>query len=179
MNFLPQIFRRTPKPSTDITTNVVESAVGRGKDSPAVKYQVRSVVSAGLEIRGDLVAREGAVVDGTVLGNVTIESATAALLVRRTGRVVGNISGAQVLIAGEVVGNISGRFVRLYPGSRVFGKVSATRLLVDDGAVIDNESIKVEASDHAAASNVAQLRSADVARERMPQIIHAAAMIPR
>lgn len=139
-------FRRRKEPSTDLATSVVGQAVGTGPNSPFVKYAVRSLVSEGMEIRGDLVSKNGAALDGVVLGNIMVQAANAALLVRASARVEGNIDAPQVLVAGEVVGDITARFVRLYPGSRVFGRVKAGRLLVDDGAVIDNDAIKVEAS---------------------------------
>lgn len=145
MKFPIPFFRRRKEPSTDLTQTLVGQAVGTGAQSPFVKYAVRSLVSEGMEIRGDLTSKFGAALDGVVLGNVLVQSSNAALLVRATARVEGNIDAPQVLVAGEVVGDITARFVRLYPGSRVFGRVKAARLLVDDGAVIDNDAIKVDA----------------------------------
>lgn len=140
-------FRRRKAPSTDLATSLVGQAVGGvGPNSPFVKFAVRSLVSEGMEIRGDLVSKNGAALDGVVLGNIMVQAANAALLIRATARVEGNIDAPQVLVSGEVVGDITARFVRLYPGSRVFGRVKAARLLVDDGAVIDNDAIKVEAA---------------------------------
>ena len=139
-------FRRRKEQSTDLTRSLVGQAVGTGPDSPFVKFSVRSLVSEGMEVRGDLVSKYGAALDGVVLGNIMVQASNAALLIRATSRVEGNIDAPQVLVAGEVVGDITARFVRLYPGSRVFGRVKAARLLVDDGAVIDNDAIKVEAA---------------------------------
>lgn len=139
-------FRRRKEPSTDLARTLVGQAVGTGAESPFVKFAVRSLVAEGMEIRGDLISKHGAALDGVVLGNVMVQAANAALLIRATSRVEGNIDAAQVFVAGEVVGDITARFVRLYPGSRVFGRVKAARLLVDDGAMIDNDAIKVEAA---------------------------------
>ena len=147
MKFPIPFFRRRKEQSTDLAQTLVGQAVGTGAQSPFVKYAVRSLVSEGMEIRGDLTSKFGAALDGVVLGNVLVQSSNAALLVRATARVEGNIDAPQVLVAGEVVGDITARFVRLYPGSRVFGRVKAARLLVDDGAVIDNDAIKVDAQD--------------------------------
>lgn len=141
-----QFFRRRKEPATDLTKSLVGQAVGTGPDSPFVKFAVRSLVSEGMEVRGDLVSKHGAALDGLVLGNIMVQAANAALLVRASARVEGNIDAPQVLVAGEVVGDITARFVRLYPGSKVFGRVKAARLLVDDGAIIDNDAIKVEAA---------------------------------
>lgn len=145
-------FRRRKETSTDLTRALVGQAVGTGPNSPFVKFSVRSLVSEGMEIRGDLISRHGAALDGTVIGNVMVQAPNAALLIRATARVEGNIDAPQVLVAGEVVGDITARFVRLYPGSRVYGRVKAARLLVDDGAVIDNDAIKVEASGESGAA---------------------------
>lgn len=139
-SLIPNFFRRE---RNDLTQSIVGKALGSSAASPFLQYQVLSLVSESMTINGDIRSEAGAALDGTVNGSVEVAHANAALLVRASARINGNVSAPQVLVSGEVHGDIDARFVRLYPGSRVYGKISAARMIVDDGAIISNDSIGV------------------------------------
>lgn len=102
------------------------------------QYAVRSLVDKGVVIDGNVTTHAGAAIDGTVRGNVCVLGASSALLIRGTAHVAGTINAPIVMVAGTVHGKIEARFVRLYAGSRVRGHISAARLIVDDGAIIES-----------------------------------------
>lgn len=114
-----------------------------GKGNPFQQFQVRSLVDAGMHIEGNVVSYKGAAIDGRVVGDVTVRAANSALLVRESARIEGTVSAPIVLIRGEVHGDIEGRFVRLFPGCRVHGRITAGRLVMDDGASLSNDAIGI------------------------------------
>lgn len=145
---LLSVFRREKK--TDIATLVTGGDVlpsADGRRSPFEQFQVRSLVSDGMEINGDIISRTGAAIDGVVNGDVTIEGTNLALLLRQSARVNGTVKAPMVLVRGIVYGDIEARFARLYPGSRVHGRIRSARLTVDDGAVIANGCINIDDSE--------------------------------
>lgn len=122
------------------------TAIVQRGESPFIKYQVKSMVSVGMVVDGNLTSDRGAAIDGVVNGDVSISNISAALLIRAGGLVRGRVKAPYVMVSGEVHGSIEARFVRLYPGSRVSGVIKTDRLLVDDGATIINEGVGAGAS---------------------------------
>lgn len=132
------------RPKKDLATRMVEgSLVEGGRNNPFEQFQVRSMVAAGMTIEGNINSRNGAAVDGTVSGDVSILGANTALLIREGARIHGTARAPMVLVRGEVYGDIEGRFVRLFAGCRVHGAIRAGRLVVDDGATILNGGVGI------------------------------------
>lgn len=143
MSFLKLLGLGKKKPRTDLALQMVEGQLmdRRAGTNPFEQFQVRSLVAAGVTINGDVISDKGAAVDGTINGNITIVAANAALLVRVSGVVAGNLSAPMVMLRGTVTGDVTARFVRLYAGSRVAGQIRAERLVVDDGAEIQTSDL--------------------------------------
>lgn len=132
------------RPKKDLATRLVEGTLVEAKrNNPFDQFQVRSLVAGGMTIEGNITSRNGAAVDGTVSGDVTILGANTALLIRDGARVHGTARAPMVLVRGEVYGDIEGRFVRLFAGCRVHGAIRAGRLVVDDGATILNGGVGI------------------------------------
>jgi len=73
-------------------------------------------------------------VDGTVIGNVSIDG---VLIVSETGYVDGDIEASSVRVAGRVTGNIICRNALHFTSTAdVTGNVRAPAFIVDDGAII-------------------------------------------
>lgn len=138
-------FRKKPENALALVTSApAAGGVMRYADSRAAALQrngVRSLLDKGMTFTGTLESDKGAVLDGTVNGDLIIRDPAAALLLRASSRVNGTVRAGIILIAGTVEGNIEGRFVRLYPGSVVKGRITATRLIIDDGATVETDSV--------------------------------------
>lgn len=139
------IFKK-PQPTTDLSTQVIQGGGSTGglvTRSVADQYAIRSMVHAGMVINGDVTSECGAAVDGTVNGSVTVNGGNSALLVREGAIIRGHVRAPLALVRGFVQGDIDARFVRLFPGARVAGRIRAARLIVDDGAHILNDEVAV------------------------------------
>lgn len=104
-------------------------------------HQLRTLVAPGMRIEGNVTSHAGAILDGEVVGNVTITAPNAALLLRESACVEGAVAAPIVAVSGIVRGSITARFVRLYPTARVEGTISAGRLIVDEGATLLTQSV--------------------------------------
>lgn len=111
--------------------------------SPLVKHRVKNLIAQGTTVDGSLTTMDGAAVDGVVNGDITVRGANCAVLVRAGGIVNGDVRASIVVLAGEINGDIIADSVRLYAGSKHFGRVEATQLIVDRGASVNNENMSV------------------------------------
>ena len=72
-------------------------------------------------------------IDGTVVGNITIDG---VLIISETGYVNGDVEASSVRVAGRVTGNLSCRnALHFTPTADVTGDMRAAAFIVDDGAI--------------------------------------------
>ena len=103
--------------------------------APAVESgPVESVFASALSIKGD-VNFEGAIrIEGEIRGRITGQG---RLTIAPTGRVIGDIMSAEVIVQGMVQGNITSLDRLEIAGSaQVVGDLKAARLIVGDGCKI-------------------------------------------
>jgi len=95
------------------------------------------MIGKGTVVDGDVRVRNSVRIDGKVNGNV---KTTDTVVLGKEGEVVGQIQAKHVLLAGKVRGNItaSGK-VFLESTASVFGDIKASRLVVDEGALLDGK----------------------------------------
>lgn len=105
------------------------------------QYAVRTLVDRGVMIEGSIMTQNGAAIDGNVKGQVCVVGKNAALLIRESAHIAGDVYAPIVVVSGRVTGKIEARFVRLYKGCHVKGTIRAARLIVDDGAIIENDAM--------------------------------------
>jgi cytoskeletal protein CcmA (bactofilin family) len=117
--------------------NKAENAALTGGTTTTVttKKAVPSIISADLNILGNLISDGLIDIDGTVEGNVRADQVT----IRGNGKVRGDIAANVVHIYGEVVGVIRASSVYLYSSCRIEGIVVHQSLSVEDGAFIDGK----------------------------------------
>lgn len=141
---LMTLFRR-PKPAEPLSVDAVQSTAlavpGGSRANVLAKHGVRSLLDQGMTINGDLETNRGAAIDGIVNGDVTVREQSSALLLRASAVVRGTVRAPILMVSGTIEGGIEARFVRLYPGSKVIGRIKADRLVVDDGAQIVNDDV--------------------------------------
>jgi len=115
--------------------NKAENSALTGTTTTTSKKSVPSIISADLNVLGNLVSEGLVDIDGTVDGNVKADQVT----VRTNGKVRGDISSNVVHIYGEVHGVIRANSVFLYSSCRIEGIVVHQSLSVEDGAFIDGK----------------------------------------
>lgn len=98
-----------------------------------------SVVSEGVEIKGNIICRDSLYIAGSVTGD--IESTNKSRIeVGKSGKVFGQIKGETVIIKGVVEGDVFA-FSQLELGgsAKVKGRLSYSLLKLEPGAVFEGE----------------------------------------
>lgn len=102
---------------------------------------LEALIGADLELRGDIVFRNGLRVDGVVRGNVTQAAGAATLLVvGEGGRIEGCVHVRDAVLDGTVEGELraEGR-VELLAKARVRGDLLYRELTIHEGAIVDGK----------------------------------------
>jgi cytoskeletal protein CcmA (bactofilin family) len=175
MTFFGRFFGGKTNGSIVVPPYVVGKKVGhsRSANRKALEaHDVQAIIPQGLEINGDITTTRGAVIDGFVRGNITVANEGAAILIRGTAVLFGNIRGGKVLVSGEVNGIIEADYVRLYAGARFYGQVKARRLVVDDGATILSETFGVMDVLHSEKNNNDQVQRKYTARTVLVDLLN-------
>lgn len=102
---------------------------------------IRSLISEGTVMRGEVKFVDGLRIDGEVHGNVVAsEDSRSILVISEKARVHGKVKADYVIISGEIRGPvISTELLELQPKARVVGDVHYELLEMHPGAVIDGE----------------------------------------
>ncbi len=110
---------------------------------PSKKKQppIRSLISEGTIVNGELRFVDGLRIDGEVHGDVIASDDTHSILViSDKARVVGKVKAAHVIINGEVFGPVfCDELLELQPRARVTGDIRYDMLEMHQGAMIDGE----------------------------------------
>lgn len=106
-----------------------------------------SIISAGVEITGNIVSPGEVQLDGTIHGDISCESFSLG----ESGHVTGRILANSVTIRGKIDGEICGMKVRLDKTAEVSGDVTHQTLSVEGGAKVSGHLIHKESPLEAAA----------------------------
>jgi len=94
-------------------------------------------MDAGTEITGELRFRDTFRLDGKLKGKIFSEK---MLIIGETAQVEADIDCGVVSIKGTVTGQIQGREkIELLAGSKVYGRLSSPRLVIEEGAFFQGE----------------------------------------
>lgn len=115
------------------TANVAVSS--SRPDAALLRKSPPSVISADVNILGNIISDGVLDIDGRVDGNVKCRSAT----IRRNGRIMGDIVAESVQVFGEVTGTIKAKEVSLFATCRVEGVIMHESLTIEDGAFVDGQ----------------------------------------
>ena len=97
--------------------------------------RIPSVISADMNVLGNIVSEGILDIDGRIEGNVRCHTVS----VRPNGRVRGDVTADTVMIHGEVHGLVKARSVLLYATARVNGTIMHESLTIEDGAFVDGK----------------------------------------
>jgi len=134
------------------------------KDNKLKLNRVATVIGQGTEIKGDITFIGGLHLDGTIKGNVTVESESEAMLsLSELGLIEGNVYVPRVILNGAVRGNVvATEHIELASNSKVNGDVKYKLMEMAVGAEVNGKLIHIEeAHPELAMDNVAPLNKAD------------------
>jgi len=111
---------------------------------------IRSLISEGTAVHGELRFRDGLRIDGEVHGDVVADPSAehSLVVISEKARVLGKVNAAHVIINGHVCGPvISNELLELQPKACVVGNVSYEVLEMHPGATIDGELKSLKSAD--------------------------------
>jgi cytoskeletal protein CcmA (bactofilin family) len=113
---------------------------------------IRSLISDGSVVHGELQFVDGLRIDGVVHGDVIAAAAGPSLVViSEKARVHGKVKADHVIISGEVVGPIHcGELLELQPKARIVGDVHYGTLEMHHGASVNGELKSLKSSERPA-----------------------------
>ncbi len=101
------------------------------------KQQIEVIIGPKTQLKGDLVTKGLARIDGQVEGNVDADW----VILGETGSIKGNINSRGAIIDGKVEGNIrTSEIVEIKSRGQVRGDISTPRLTVSEGAFFEGHS---------------------------------------
>jgi cytoskeletal protein CcmA (bactofilin family) len=96
-----------------------------------------TIVGPGMEFRGEILGDSHLLVMGTIRGDSGLD---CSVTLAEGATWIGSLRGTDLVIAGTVEGDIVARDrVEIRPPARIFGSVSAARIAIGQGAVIEGE----------------------------------------
>lgn len=103
--------------------------------SPLGKKSAPSVISADMNVLGNIISEGFLDIDGRIEGNVKCES----VVIRANGRVKGDVVADNIQIYGRVDGLVKAKMVNLYNTAHVSGVIMHESLSIEDGAFVDGK----------------------------------------
>ncbi len=97
-----------------------------------------SIISAGVEIKGDINSNHNIRIDGKVNGNVNAEG---NFILGESGEIKGHVKGKNITIGGKIEGTvISKEKLILESKAELIGDLSAQILVIQEGAHFEGKS---------------------------------------
>lgn len=99
---------------------------------------IESIISPGVEIKGDISSQGSIRIDGYVEGNLNIKG---DLILGDTGKIKGEVKAENIIIAGKVEGRASaGTRFEITATGAITGDINAATLIVEEGGLLDGTS---------------------------------------
>lgn len=107
---------------------------------------IESLISSGVEIKGDINSQGSIRIDGQVEGNINIKG---DLILGEKGKIKGEVKAENIIIAGKLEGRATAgtRFEIAATGS-ITGDINATTLIIDEGGTLDGNSRMTRTKEH-------------------------------
>ena len=115
---------------------------------PSGKAAAPSILSLDLQVTGDIVTSGELHVSGSVKGDITAKKVTIA----EGGSVIGAIEAESAFVAGALTGRLMASSVMLAATARVVADITHVALTIDQGAVFDGHSRRVDSIEKAKAA---------------------------
>lgn len=96
-----------------------------------------TIIDHGTEIRGEIRSGGHVLVMGTVVGDSDLEG---SITLSDGGAWTGTMTAQDIVVAGVVEGDVTARDrVEIRPTARIRGSVTASRIAIGEGAVVDGD----------------------------------------
>jgi len=112
---------------------------------PSGKAAAPSILSLDMQVTGDIITSGELHVFGSVKGDITAKKVTIA----DGGSVIGAIEAECAFVAGALTGRLTASSVMLAATARVVADITHVALTIDQGAVFDGHSRRVDSIDKA------------------------------
>ncbi len=103
-----------------------------GKKDKVERTDIKSILSEGLKIEGNISFQGKIRIDGEVKGDIEGDY----IILGKSAKVTGNLKTKTVIVQGNVKGNISSDRVEIKSGAEVVGDINTNSLSIDSGANI-------------------------------------------
>lgn len=99
---------------------------------------IESIISPGVEIKGNITSQGSIRIDGYVEGNLNIKG---DLILGENGKLKGEVKAENIIVAGKVEGTASaGTRLEIAASGAITGDINATTLIIDEGGLLDGNS---------------------------------------
>jgi cytoskeletal protein CcmA (bactofilin family) len=120
--------------------------------------RVTAWIGHGVVIEGRITSAQDLRIDGKVEG--TIEVGDHGVVIGQSAEITADLAARSILISGSVVGDITAaQRVELKAGASVEGDITAPRLVIADGAIVNGTIDTI---------GISRVRSAAVVQETVP-----------
>ena len=107
------------------------------------KISSATIITACMEITGNLKSTDTIHIDGKVIGNISVEN---TLVIGKTGVVIGDVNAKNAIINGELQGSLTCDSLELMETGKLSKVLHVKHLIVDgmiEGEIIGVESISI------------------------------------
>ena len=94
--------------------------------------KTKSILVSDVKIKGNIIEKEGIIVDGEVNGNINAETVETF----ENSNIKGNISSKNVFIGGKLKGDINSNKVHIRKTADVEGSIKQKTLSIEEGSVL-------------------------------------------
>src|SRR5262249_45259023 len=127
------------------STSTEPTATATSALTPSSKTSAPSILSLDLEVTGDIVTSGELHVAGSVKGDITAKKVT----IGEGGSVTGAIEAEAAFVAGAMSGRLTAATVVLARSAHVEAEITHVSLTIDQGAVFQGHSRRVDSIDKA------------------------------
>jgi cytoskeletal protein CcmA (bactofilin family) len=107
---------------------------------------IESLISPGVEIKGDIISQGSVRIDGQVEGNLDIKG---DLILGEKGKIKGEVKAENIIIAGKLEGRaIAGTRFEIAATGVIAGDITTTTLIIDEGGLLNGNSHMARAKEH-------------------------------
>jgi len=111
---------------------------GREKLKSPATDKIETVIGPNTNLRGDIRSDGGVRIDGVVEGSL---QTAGNLIVSEGAKIVADITAHNVSVAGAIKGNVSANRVEILSTGRVWGDITVTSFLLDEGGFVRGEIV--------------------------------------
>lgn len=118
--------------------------------TPILSSTINTMVGFGSTVRGDFQVKGFLRIDGDLIGKV---KCTERVVLGSGARMKGNIVAEEIVVAGALMGDLVAHSkVKILSSAVVIGNITASRLIIEQDAIVDGVCSVKESRDHEASS---------------------------